>query len=77
MFSLNLSSIFLPGLVYDVTGRYSAIFLTVGGIYIVGFFSFLAIPLIRWRREKTTEKTRLLDSTGTTHFGTFNGQTDE
>ena len=59
------------GLVYDLTGTYSSVFLTVGCTYVISCSLFVAIPLLQYRRNKARE----IDLNGVqntyTKFGTF------
>lgn len=59
------------GKVYDLSGTYTAVFLTVGGVYIVATLAFGAIPLIQRRRERLYGSSSQDDMNGATQFETF------
>ena len=61
----------LPGKIYDISGTYTVVFFTVGGVYILATLAFGAIPLIQRRREALSSGGREDEMNGATRFETF------
>ena len=69
--ALEPNVVLFEGVVYDLTGTYSSIFLTIGYIYVISCLLFVAIPLLQHRRNKAHEMGLNGLQNASTKFGTF------